>query len=83
LAFLITSVRLRTARGLGVRGLARFGANGAKTCIFVLLEHFGKLAKAACAPKLLKESSKNFFVLQHIPATPIIAGEYEWPKQQG
>ena len=76
MAFLITSVRLRTARGLGVRGLARFGANGAKTCISVLLKHFGELAKAACAPKLLKESSKNFFVFQHVPATPISAGSY-------
>ena len=59
-----------------MRGLARFGANGAKTCIFVLFEHFGELAKAACAPKLLKESSKNFFVFQHVPATPISAGSY-------
>ena len=67
LAFSTVSGRCGTAQERGARGLIRFRANEAKTCIFVFFEHFSELARAARDTKFER---KNFFVLQHLPATP-------------
>ena len=48
LAFSIASGRWGTAQERGARGLTRFRANEAKTCIFVFFEHFSELARTAC-----------------------------------
>ena len=44
-----------------MRGLARFGANVIKTCIFVFFEHFGELARGAGAHAIsdLHKRKKN------------------------
>ena len=47
LAFSTASGRWGTAQEREARGVARFRANGAKTCIFVFFKHFSELARAA------------------------------------
>ena len=59
LAFSTASGRLGTAQEREARGVARFRANGAKTCIFVFFEHFSELARAARGHVIRNQLSRN------------------------
>ena len=59
LAFSTASGRLGTAQKREARGVARFRANGAKTCIFVFFEHFSELARAARGHVIRNQLSRN------------------------